>query len=150
MVLVRNGGRCYRHADYWNSWVVAVSFGNSCDFRYGIHPKESEKFIEVNEENFNNMKKAYKKEDIVVRVNSGDILIFNGNLLYHSVIKIYDELPKFWSQLDNINLNINRICLQFRDSRTIDNKKLNTKDPVTLNAINMENMQQMMNVINKN
>jgi hypothetical protein len=144
-VSYNNGGKCYRHADYWNSWVIAASFGLSCDFRYGKHPNESKEYIKVTDENINSLKKAYKKEDIILRINSGDVLIFNGNLLYHSVTKIYEELPTFWLKMENVNPKINRICLQFRDSRTIDNEETNTKNPHKMMEYDMQNIKQMMN-----
>ena len=123
-VSYNKGNTCYRHIDGWYSWVVGVSFGLSSDFRYGFRKDITEEHIEATESNAHTLKKAYKKKDIIVKIDSGDILLFNGNLLHHSVTKIYDNLPPFWQRLDNYDERIKRICLQFRDSRTIDSDLL--------------------------
>ena len=121
-------GKCFRHADYWNSWVFGASFGHASDFRYGIRPDQTEKHKRVKPKRAHKLKKAYKDRDIVVRVESGDVLIFNGNVLFHSVIKIYEDLPEFWEQLEGRHPKVNRICLQFRDKRTADNEDTNMQD----------------------
>lgn len=140
-VSYNTGGQCYRHADYWNSWVFGVTLGHSCDFRYGIHAEETREYKRIKLEKVKRYKKAYKNKDIIVKVDSGDVVIFNGNLLYHAVTHIYDELPEYWSGL-NTHGYINRVCLQYRDDRTIDNDATNTRDAVLLG-------EQMRNNYNK-
>lgn len=120
-------GKCYRHSDYWNSWVFAVTLGHSCDFRYGIHLEETEKYKIIDLNKIKRYKKAYKDKDIIVRVESGDVVVFNGNLLYHSVTKIYDDLPEYWRDNQKYPY-VNRICMQYRDNRTLNNHKTNSKD----------------------
>lgn len=121
-------GKCFRHADYWNSWVFGASFGHASEFRYGIRPDQTEKHKRVKLERAHKLKKAYKDRDIIVRVESGDVLIFNGNVLFHSVTKIYEDLPEFWERLEGRHPKVNRICLQFRDKRTADNEDTNMQD----------------------
>lgn len=149
-VSYNDAGHCYRHTDLWGSWVVGASFGLSCDFRYGLNKTRADNFIRVDESNYDDFTsfKSLKKiklmnTDIVIKIMNGDILVFNGNLLYHEVTKIYDDPPEFWNTIPNIDKRIKRINLQFRDSRTID-ENINHTSNNELNMHNMANMNLML------
>jgi signal peptidase I len=77
--------------------------------------------------------------DVVVKLESGDVIIFNGNKLYHSITKTYDDEPIFWNKIKKIPEYIKRVNLQYRDSRIFD---FDGNDPNVrqLAEINMNNM----------
>ena len=53
-----------------------------------------------------------------VRLDSGDIILFNGQKLFHSVDKIITgTCPAFWENKTIDNQGYARFNLQFRDSR---------------------------------
>lgn len=145
---------CYRHTDLWNSWVMGISFGASCDFAYGLNKTAADENMQVriNESDYDTLneniikftKKLKKGSDIITKVSSGDIIIFNGNLMYHSVPHIYDDCPNYISNVIETNPNftgkqIERINIQYRDSRTM-NSTLHAPNVSLLYANNIENL----------
>lgn len=145
-------GSPYRYTDLWNSWVMGISFGASCDFRYGLNKNNSEFELRIEESEYDILnndvikftKKMKKGSDIVVKIGPGDVIVFNGNLLYHSVSKIYDDCPKYISDsIEEYNVmkgkNICRMNIQYRDSRTMDDNIFD-ENIQKLHANNIENM----------
>jgi len=54
-------------------------------------------------------------ERTTVKLESGDVIIFNGEKVWHGVTNVrHDECPKFWNE-EVKNWGFGRFNLQFRD-----------------------------------
>jgi len=150
-VSYNNNGSCYRHTDLWKSWVVGASFGLACDFRYGIGKNESAEAVYINGENNAEYLDELKvgNKDVICKIESGDVLIFNGHMLYHSVVKIYDGLPLFWDKIKNAHMLINRLNLQFRDSRIMNTNLNDVIVNTQQDANNMANLYSALDLESK-
>jgi hypothetical protein len=55
-----------------------------------------------------------------VRLQSGDMILFNGQVLFHGVSKIYSgSAPKWFNKENGIPAHVARINLQYRDPSKI-------------------------------
>jgi len=93
-------GKAHPHVDAYLTWVVSISFGAACDFSFG------EKKTEMN---------------TTVKLNAGDVAIFNGGKLFHSVSKICEEtMPSYWKDREVETFGLARCNIQCRDRGTVD------------------------------
>lgn len=87
-------GRFGLHVDGANGWVLAVSIGSACTFKYGPTPDELTH----------------------VRVASGDALLFKGGELFHGVdAMVAGTAPDFYDAF-GITKGTARLNVQFRDA----------------------------------
>ena len=88
------GGRFGLHVDGADGWVLAITIGCACVFKYGPSPDELTS----------------------VRVESGDALLFKGGELFHGVDHILSgTAPPFFSDF-KLTKGVERLNIQFRDS----------------------------------
>jgi len=81
------------HVDGPLGWVLSVSIGDSALFFYSLENG---------------------KERTEIKIDSGDVVIFNGQKLFHGIDKIYpNTAPKFWKEIKDKSGD--RFNLQFRD-----------------------------------
>jgi len=91
------------HFDGALGWVLSVSIGNSVLFT-------------ISDSN--------KGEEISIQLDSGDIVLFNGTKVWHSVKKVFPNTsPKFWKTSAVNNYGFSRFNLQFRDPSTWNQNK---------------------------
>ena len=84
-----------QHQDGALGWVLLVSLGDSCVFKYS---------------------ETIKSPPIELKIDSGDIILFNGQKLFHGVERIIPgTAPKWWSNSGE-TYGMARFNIQFRDS----------------------------------
>jgi len=94
-ILYPPGGSFIPHLDGAKGWVLSVSIGDSADFFYSIGLEGSR---------------------TEVRLESGDVIIFNGGQLHHGISKIHaNSAPSFWNSHGISVYEMSRLNLQFRD-----------------------------------
>jgi len=100
-------GKAISHVDGFLNWVASISFGDSCEFAFGSRDLSQK-----------------------VRLNSGDVIIFNGGKVYHAVKEIYpNSAPEFWTSGAVKTFGLSRCNIQCRDSSSVDpNCPQNWKD----------------------
>jgi alkylated DNA repair dioxygenase AlkB len=92
-------GALVSHQDGQMGWVLGLSMGESCDFFFS---------------------KTQEGGRQTVKLESGDLILFNGQTLFHGVSKIHEgSAPAFWSTKNGIPANVGRINLQYRDPSKI-------------------------------
>jgi len=92
-------GQAVSHVDAYLTWVASLSIVDSCEFAFG----ESKSL----------------KHKITIR--SGDLLIFNGGKVFHSVLSIEaNSAPPFWRTSAVENFGLARCNIQLRDSTSVD------------------------------
>jgi len=93
-------GKALCHVDGYLDWVVSLSIGCACDFTVGA---------------------TKNKPSDTVRLNSGDVAIFNGGKVFHEVTKIHaDTEPSFWKLKEVETYGFARCNVQLRDSTSLD------------------------------
>jgi 2OG-Fe(II) oxygenase superfamily len=103
-ILYPKDGHLHAHQDMMMGWVLSMTIGQSCDFFFGPHWEEDH------------------KETVHVRLNSGDLILVNGQKLHHGVSKLLDgdgTLPSFWETSESIPTKWKRFNLQMRDPQHI-------------------------------
>jgi len=89
------GGKAISHIDLTLGWVVSISVGDACEFQWGPDKRTV----------------AHS-----ARLNSGDVIIFNGGKVYHSVKTIYaNTAPDFWRSGEIETYGHARLNIQMRD-----------------------------------
>jgi alkylated DNA repair dioxygenase AlkB len=92
-------GALQSHQDGQMGWVLGLSMGDSCDFFFS---------------------KTLEGGRHTVRLDSGDLILFNGQTLFHGVTKIHaGTAPAFFKTKNGIPANVSRINLQYRDPSKI-------------------------------
>jgi len=98
--LYPGSGKAAAHTDPYLSWVVSISFGAACDFTFGALRSDMKHTI---------------------KIGSGDVVVFNGGKVFHSIPKIHpEEAPKYWKQREVETFGLARCNIQLRDRSTVD------------------------------
>jgi hypothetical protein len=93
-------GKAHLHVDPYLSWVMSLTLGASCDFGFRSDRKTTQ---------------------TTLRINSGDVVIFNGGKVYHSVDMILKGTEPEWFKKTRIaEKGYARLNVQCRDVDTID------------------------------
>jgi len=101
-IMYADSAKLASHQDGSLGWVLSVSIGNSCVFSFS---QEKDKDVQT------------------IQLDSGDVVLFNGQQVFHAVDKIIPgTAPKFWKTAIN-NHGFGRFNLQFRDSEVMGGGK---------------------------
>lgn len=75
-------------------WVLVISIGADIDFQY---------YLKNSDNPYN------------IQIKSGEAVMFNGEVLYHGIKKVYENTPEWWNEVTkNIEYPFTRIGLQMR------------------------------------
>jgi alkylated DNA repair dioxygenase AlkB len=95
-IMYHENAKLQQHQDGTLGWVLLVSIGDSCVFKYSETQNSSQ---------------------IELKIDSGDIILFNGQKLFHGVERIIpNTAPKWWKNSETYGMA--RFNIQFRDSKT--------------------------------
>jgi len=99
-LLYPHNGTLHSHQDGVAGWVLGLTIGDSILFSFGTATKGS-----------------HNDGQMQVRLDSGDIILFNGQKLFHSVDKVIpDTAPGFWIDKTVDTKGFARFNLQFRET----------------------------------
>ena len=93
-IMYHQDAKLGQHQDGALGWVLLVSLGDSCVFKYS---------------------ERIDSPQIELKIDSGDIILFNGKKLFHGVERIIPgTAPKWWNNCGE-NYGMARFNIQFRD-----------------------------------
>ena len=103
-ILYQSRGFLEAHTDAHQGWIVSISIGAMADFWYS------------NQKKMDNQKNDEQSKHRI-NIQSGDVMVFPGYRLMHGVDSVDQNVPKFWTSLQQkqvVPKQFVRYCLQFR------------------------------------
>ena len=107
-IMYPHGGMFGAHVDGAQGWVMTISIGESAKFFWTPTWEGKREYLQV----------LFLISLAYLKVESGDVVIFNGGQLYHGVDEIIpNTAPAFWKKPECpvAIFDMGRFSLQFRD-----------------------------------